>query len=329
MTPLEDDLLPPFMRLLSDISTPSNVREAEVGLAHDLWAGLRESGFLDALVSERDGGAGLQPTNVANLLLASGRHLLPAPFAETMVARAFASRAGIQLPSTPILLWPENAHGQLRSSIPPIRAGATHALIQRHDQIRLRALAPEATPSDGYGLLAAALDENTVASAAFGLEPDTLLNWSATLAAVTMAGAMSGTLEITVNHVNTREQFGRKLGKFQAIQHELAVMAERTTTACTAALVALSRPMPGPRKLDAAAAKIAANEAAKFVCAAAHAAHGAIGITAEHDLQLYTRRIKRAAFSFGSSGYWAEEIGQNYLSDGANAGDFIRSLWSV
>jgi acyl-CoA dehydrogenase len=326
---MEDELLAPFMRLLSDISTLSTVREAEVGLAHDLWAGLTESGFLDALVSERDGGAGLQPTNVANLLLASGRHLLPAPFAETMVARAFAARAGIQVPTTPILLWPENAYGILRSSLPPIRAGATHALVQRDDQIRLRALAPEAAPSDGYGLLAAALDQNAAALAEFPLEPDTLLNWSATLAAVTMAGAMSGTLEISINHVNTREQFGRKLGQFQAIQHQLAVMAERTTSACTAALVALSRPMPGPRKLDAAAAKIAANEAAKFVCAAAHSAHGAIGITAEHDLQLYTRRIKRAAVSFGSSGYWADEIGQQYLADGATAGDFIRSQWSV
>lgn len=329
MTDVEDDLLSPFIRLLSDISAPSAVRAAEVGVAHAVWTDLTESGFLDALITECDGGAGLQPGNVADLLLASGRHLLPAPFAETMVARAFASRASVQLPPTPVLLWPENTQGQLCSSIAPIRAGATHALVQRHDQVRLLTLNAEPAPADEYGTLVAELEENAMASATFGLEPGTLLNWSATLAAVNMAGAMAATLELTIDHVTTREQFGRKLGQFQAIQHQLAVMAEHTTSASTAALVALSRPMPGPKKLDAAAVKIAANEAARLVCAAAHAAHGAIGITAEHDLQLYTRRIKRGALSFGSSGYWADEIGRNLLADGANAGDFIRSHWSV
>jgi len=325
---MDDALLPPFLRLLGDISTPAAVRSAETGVARETWSRLTESGFLDALVSEPDGGAGLQPADVANLLLASAQRLLPAPFGETMVARALATRAGVQLPATPILLWPVNAQGELLSSFAPLRSGSTHALVQRNDQVSLQLLAPSAAPVDGYGMPAATLAA-APPLASFSLGPNTLLSSSATLAAVGIAGAMAGVLGMTVDHVNTREQFGRKLGQFQAIQHQLAVMAEVTTASCTAARVALSRPLPGPRQLDAAAAKIAANDAAELVCAAAHAAHGAIGVTAEHDLQLYTRRIKRAAASFGSSAFWAEYIGQAHLSQDANAGDFILSRWAI
>ncbi len=325
---MQDALLAPFLRLLDDISPSTAVRSAEVGHAHDIWLKLSESGFLDALVSERDGGAGLQPRDVANLLLASGRRLLPAPFGETMVARALATRAGMRLPTTPILLWPENSQGKLRSSLAPVWAGATHALVQRGDQVSLRALGQFAAPADGYALPAATL-ATAAPVASFTLEPDALLSWSATLTAVAMAGAMAGVLDMTIDHVNTREQFGRKLGQFQAIQHQLAIMAEQTTATCTAARIALSRPLPGPSCLDAAAAKIAANEAAKIVCAIAHAAHGAIGVTAEHDLQLYTRRIKRAVASVGSSAFWADQIGQAHLSEGTDAGVFVRSHWAA
>lgn len=329
MTPVDNALLTAFTRLLGEVSPSSAVRDAETGLAHDIWPRLKDSGFLDALVSERDGGAGLQPIDVASLMLASGQRLLPAPFGETMVARALATRAGTQAPTTPILLWPESAQGHLRSSIPPPLLGATHALVQRDDQVSLRALAPLAAPADGYGLPAAALLAEAPPLASFKLEPDTLLFWSATLTAVGMAGAMAGVLKMTVDHVNSREQFGRKLAQFQAIQHQLASMAELTAAACTAAQVALSQPLLAPRRLDAAAAKIAANESAKIVCATAHAAHGAIGITAEHDLQLYTRRIKRGCVSFGSSAFWADEIGQAYLSQRASVGDFIVSRWAL
>jgi acyl-CoA dehydrogenase len=325
---MDDVLLTPFLRLLDEIATPAAVRGFDAGDDRGIWSKLSQSGFLDALVCERDGGAGLQPGDIAELLLASAQHLLPAPFAETMIARALATRAGIELPVSPILLWPENAQGKLCSSLAPARAGAIHALVQRGDNVSLRELSASAAPTDGYGLVAAALTE-AAPLASFALEPATLLSWSATLAAVAMTGAMTGVLDMTVDHVNTREQFGRKLGQFQAIQQQVALMAELTTSASIAARTALSRPLPGPSRLDAAAAKIAANEAARIVCASAHAAHGAIGVTAEHDLQLYIRRIKRAAVSFGASGFWADLIGEAHLAQGDDAGDFVRAHWSV
>jgi acyl-CoA dehydrogenase len=75
-----------------------------------------------------------------------------------------------------------------------------------------------------------------------------------------------------------------------------------------------------------AVAKTIANEAAGIGCAIAHAVHGAIGISEEHDLQLYTRRLKRWQLSFGSDAYWARHAGQARLeTDEGNSVDFVRA----
>src|SRR5690606_35947275 len=90
-----NELLDPFNRLLEDVAAPLTVREIEAGGSADaLWASLTESGFLDALVPESAGGAGLSLADINPLLQALGRYAVPAPVAETMVARALLAAAG-------------------------------------------------------------------------------------------------------------------------------------------------------------------------------------------------------------------------------------------
>ena len=63
-------------------------------------------------------------------------------FAETMVARALAGAAGTPLPvDGPVLLWPVDSAGKLRSVVPAAVAGAGHALVQRNGRAELRPLA--------------------------------------------------------------------------------------------------------------------------------------------------------------------------------------------
>ncbi len=66
--------------------------------------------------------------------------------------------------------------------------------------------------------------------------------------------------------------------------------------------------------LRAAVAKARAGEAAEKVVAIAHAVHGAIGITAEFDLQLYTRRLQEWRGDFGSPALWHPRIGAALLA---------------
>lgn len=321
---MSDELFDPFNRMLGEISTPEAVRAFERdGDGAAMWAALCDSGFVDALVAEADGGVGLSPADVAPLLIACGTRALPVAFGETMVARALAAGAGSPLSTDgPVLLWPHAADGTALSLVPPLLGGAGHALVQQGGTVTLWTVAPG--ERDGFGLVPARLDAPT--DATFPLAENTLFHWATALTAAAMAGAMGAVLDMTLTHVNDRQQFGRPLAKFQAIQQQVSVLAERVATTNVAARIALSRPMPGPSALDVGVGKSVANGGASIACAIAHAAHGAIGITAEHDLTLHARRLKRAQLAFGSGAYWAARIGAARLEETGTSIDFIRAL---
>jgi acyl-CoA dehydrogenase len=147
----------------------------------------------------------------------------------------------------------------------------------------------------------------------------------ACLLAVQMAGAMTEVFKRTLQYANDRIQFGRSIGKFQAVQHQLSLMAEQTAAASMAARMACatSEPMPGP--LASAVAKSRASEAAVLVCGVAHAVHGAIGITEEFDLQLFTRRLHAWRAQAGTESYWNERVGRALLAgDVGSVPEFVR-----
>jgi acyl-CoA dehydrogenase len=324
---MEPAFLDPFIRLLGQVATPAAVRQAETTDNGAIWAALTASGFIDALVAEANGGFGLAPAEIVPLLIACGSHLLPAAFGETMIARALSAAAGSPLPvETQVLLWPVDSAGRLRSLLPPPKFGATHVLVQQGGEAAVYALNKDPAPRDGFGQAAAMIDNAGGKLVAFDLAEDRLYHWCIALTVACIAGALARALDLTLRHVNDREQFGRKLANFQAIQQQVSVFAEHVALANVAAHLAISRPMPGPTALDAAIAKIVADEAATVGCAVAHAVHGAIGITAEHDLALCTRRIKRWQASFGATASHARLVGSARLGTSYTIStDFLRA----
>lgn len=306
---MDSFFLDSFLRILGELSTPSVVRAAEQGgdMAA-LWEALEESGFLDALVPEVKGGAGLAMADVIPLTLAVGEHLLPVPFAETMVARAMLALGNAEIPhGQPILIWPTTADGRLRSQVNPFETSNALRLKQLEDRLVL-------TPPTG--------DAELMNVPGNGID---LMDWAAVLTAARMAGAMKRVLVISLDYVNERKQFGRSLGKFQVIQHQLSVMAEKVVAANVAARIGLSGDDLVLDGWRAATAKLITNESAGEVAAIAHAVHGAIGISEEYDLQLYTRRLKNWQLAYGSESFWARRIGAQRLAmmDGTSV-DFIR-----
>src|SRR5512134_3281912 len=102
---MDDMLTESIERLLAEQCDAAVVRKIEGGASSAaLWAQLQESGFADALVPEDAGGAGLTLRDVAGLVLACGRHLLPLPLAQTLLARGELARAGMAVPEGPIAL---------------------------------------------------------------------------------------------------------------------------------------------------------------------------------------------------------------------------------
>ena len=136
--------------------------------------------------------------------------------------------------------------------------------------------------------------------------------------AVQMAAALEQVLAWTVQYAGERHQFGRPLGKFQAIQMELAEMAGEVTavTALTdAAVQALDR-NAADFVLPAAAAKVRAGAAVEVVARLAHQVHGAIGFTQEHKLHHLTRRLWSWRDEAGSELVWSRVLGAGVLADG-------------
>lgn len=146
---------------------------------------------------------------------------------------------------------------------------------------------------------------------------------SAVLHAAAIAGAADRLLAMTVAYANERVQFGKPVGRQQAVQQQLAVMAEETVAVRLAAELAASAGWPDAAR--AACAKIVASDAAPRIAAVAHAVHGAIGISAEHDLQLYTRRLHAWRVAEGSETLWAQRLGAELIASGERPVDFVRT----
>jgi len=140
---------------------------------------------------------------------------------------------------------------------------------------------------------------------------------------VMMVGAMEYLLEQSVQYASDRVQFGRPIGKNQAIQQQLALLAGEVAAARVAALVAcddapsLAVAASPATLFSAAVAKIRAGEAATRATSIAHQVHGAIGFTQEHGLNFATRRLWAWREAYGADAWWAGRLGAAAIQAGA------------
>ena len=157
-----------------------------------------------------------------------------------------------------------------------------------------------------------------------GISADALpMEARAALVAAQMAGAIERLLGLTIAHATARQQFGRPLSAFQAVQQQLAQLAEEVAAARLAAHIGLQGPaFTLPRS---ATAKIRCNEAAALATAIAHQLHGAIGATAEYDLQLFTRALWRWQLEAGTTAHWAQALGRHRLASAGGSVPYIEA----
>ncbi len=333
MTESTDDLFADSVeRLLRDQCTPAVVRAIEGGSdPANLWNALVEAGFCDALVPEKADGAGLGLAEALPLFVACGRHAVPLPLAQTAMARGFLARAGVPLPDGPIAIAQAatvSPNGAVSCTQVPGGLVAQWVLAAVGNEHWLLPVADGQRTSTGiHGSLAADLSWPTIPASTLKTNSAfDALAAGALIAAAQSSGAMARIFDLTLAHANQRVQFGKPIGKFQAIQHQISVMAEHVAAARMAVELAASGSDFAPDPLRVAIAKGRIGEAIPTVAAIAHAVHGAIGITAEFDLQLYTRRLHEWRRAYGSEAYWYERVGRARLaSDAALTVDFLRT----
>ncbi|MET4577380.1 acyl-CoA dehydrogenase family protein [Ottowia thiooxydans] len=299
-------------QLLRDHCSPQVVRNIEAGQsAQALWTQLENAGFADAMVAESGGGAAMGLSQVYGVWSLCGSHALPVPLAETMVARGLLSLAGVTPPAGPIALAEGRVMQDGTLTCAVVRSGkvAHTVLVQHQAGWQLLPMSQADSEPAAFCLDTRSHWASAQVSNAPSLElalPDMLdlRTLQACLTAAQLAGGLMQTFERTLNYANDRTQFGRPIGKFQAIQHQLAVMSEHVFAARMAAQLGCAGHGMFPDRLRVAVAKARCSQAALLVAKSSHAIHGAIGFTEEYDLQLMTRRLHAWRQTAGSESYW-------------------------
>jgi acyl-CoA dehydrogenase len=313
-----DDLFTDALRkLLADQCTPQLIRDIESGQpAAPLWQALESSGFADALLTQALGGAGLQLCEVFPLMELCGTYVLPVPMAETMLARALLTDAGLTPPQGSITFaWhAQQVDGSLVCMHVSNGRVADWVLLDQGDTSLLLPVA-SARLQPAVFALDASLTWNArdVASAQRLVGPHDLRTLMACICATLMSGTLMAVFNRTLQFANERSQFGRPIGKFQAIQHQLSVMSEHTFAARMAAQIGCHCQHRQPDRLRVAVAKARTSEAALEVASLSHSIHGAIGFTHEFDLQLFTRRLHAWRLTAGSESYWHTVLGEELV----------------
>jgi len=132
--------------------------------------------------------------------------------------------------------------------------------------------------------------------------------------ALTMVGACRRILEMTLEHVRTRHQFGAPIGSFQAVKHKAAdmhVAIERARALAYYAALMIAEDQPG-RQEAAWMAKAAAGECQSLVFRNGYQLHGAMGFTWENDLQFALKRAKAGELMLGGAAHCRAMIAEEY-----------------
>ena len=319
-----------------------------------LWQRVADQGLPLALATEPAGGIAASWADAYPILRGIGHWQVPLPLAETMIAGQLLSMAGLQIPAGPITLieadapgpWAltDGAAGQrltgraqrvawasaCRWALVSLPAAAATAgpgrilLVDLHDAASVHITAhrnPANEPCDEVALHGAPVRAQAASPIPALHRPVRTLG--AIASSVMMVGAMEWLLAQSVQYANDRVQFGRPIGKNQAIQQALALLAGEVAAARVAALVACAdAPDVGAAGcpatvFSAAVAKVRCGEAASRVAAIAHQVHGAIGFTQAHSLHFATRRLWAWREAHGADAWWAQHLGEAAIRAGS------------
>lgn len=338
MSDIRNDLIDTVDRLAAEFGTRDLRSDAERGVWPDaLWRAMEGLGLPRALLPESAGGAGLEFADAMAVLRRAAGHALPVPLAETMSAGRLLSAAGLEVPHGPLTIaaaqradrldGTRGRHGVLVSGLAyrvpwggdcghvvAVVGGDALVLLAHGEATRVeRNLAREPRVTLRFDARAC------VASAQLAAAGERLFLEGALARAVQMIGALERVLAYSVNYANERVQFGRPIGKFQAIQHMLAVLAGHVAAASAVTEAAIEASVDAPDAFLVAAAKARVGEAAGRGAEIAHQVHGAMGFTQEHSLHYLTRRLWAWREEFGNESHWQQRLGREVIALGADA----------
>jgi alkylation response protein AidB-like acyl-CoA dehydrogenase len=313
-----------------DLKRIRDLRFQDPGFDAGLFRQLGEMGWIGLRVPEALGGAGLGLGEMCALAEELGRALVPEPLiAASLSAQvlAAAERHG----ALPVLLagevlvltaWQERPDTLEVPGTPdaprrflPMAAGADFFLVPVREGDRLalyeipaaRCVPTVERTQDGgnLGSIVPNLVEGTKLSDDIGPALADALDEAALVTAAYLLGGMERAFGMTLDYLRTRQQFGKIIGTFQALQHRAANLKMQialTRASVEAAAATLDAGATGDaRRAAVSRAKARAAEASLLVQRECIQLHGGIGYTDQYDVGLYLRKAMVMANQFGSA----------------------------
>ncbi len=333
-------------RLFTEQCSPAVVNAAEEGTwPVELWTAIEAAGLSLAWVPEKYGGVDGSLADGFAISRAAATHAAPIPLAETLLAGWLLAEAGLDCPSGPMSVSTAvltlDSEQRLSGSAKriPFAANSEYlavlALSQRDSVCTVLVPCSDLNinphPNLAGEIAADVTFTNSMPIAAMNCRPDQsarLSQMGAVMRSQQIAGALAHVLDQCIEYASDRQQFGRPIGRFQAVQHNLAMLAGEAAAASSAADAAIRAMeqygLDDPRaQIAIASAKVRSGEAAGAGAAIAHQVHGAMGYTHEYSLQHYTRRLWSWRDDFGSESVWAVQLGNQVAAAGH------QSLWPM
>jgi acyl-CoA dehydrogenase len=317
--------------------------EADAAWSAGLWGRLRAAGFAGIGLAESLGGSGGGLGEAATVVREAGRRAAPVPIADVLlVAVPLLTAAAMPMGEAPVAVaLPTADEVRLERSGRGWRLAGTVRRVPWAGASE-RVLVPVAADD---GLLLAGVPTDLVAVSPgqnlageprddvcfddvvlpdddvrrVGLAWEQVELRAALSRVVLTAGALERTLELTCDYAGQREQFGRAIGRFQAVRQLVARLGAEVSAGVAVAEAAVAGADAARAPFVITAAKVRSARAATAAAALAHQVHGAIGVTREHPLHASTRRLWSWRDEYGAQGDGERRLGRMVLAAGADA----------
>ena len=299
-------------KIFSDHCDKALLDRSESGeFASELWQQITANGFHQL----GDAASGTTAADTYSFLKVCGRFAVPLPMSEIILGHSWG--IGSLAPCAGLISI-GRAHGDTAIQVPWGRRAARVFAVQA-ESLEVTVTDAPVLAQEDINMAGEARDSMAMAGQIQQIVlADDPFAQMALARTNLMAGTLQAVLDLGLQFAAEREQFGRSISKFQAIQHSLAVVAAEVAAAQRAADAGVDALGTDRFVAEVAASKARVGEAVGIVAEQVHQVHGAMGFTHEHRLHHFTRRLWAWRDEWGNEAYWQRVLGARLVALGAD-----------
>ena len=294
----------------------------------NLWNEIEKNGLPKISVKEKFGGYEIPFFSILPLIKIVNNHGTPLPLSETILSNYVLSESDINPPNGVVTFATDTKNLKINNnmisgeilSVPYLNLTKNLLIVHELNNVKKAILIDEINGEIIHKKNFLAEPRYDIRAANLNIAEIKPLNdkidfkfLGAILRCAQMIGAMEKVLDLSINYCSERQQFGRALSKFQAIQHQISDMAVELSASSAALSAITDFNLSDNNFNDIAISKIRAGAAAGKIIAISHQVHGAIGFTKEYELSYFTKNLNSWRNDFGNESFWEEFLGKRFL----------------